>query len=390
MKKLFALILVISFTFGCSERKTYDFKNIDYNDISSLRKAKENYTEELISLNSELEKINSAISNLDENERLQLITVYKIEEEAFKHFIEVQGDIKSRKNLLLLPELNGILKKINVEEGNQVKKGELLAEIDDSGLKNQLSQLELQANLSKIKYNRIKNLWEQKIGSEIKYLEAKTKYQTQQKSVAQLREQLKKTKIFAPFTGSIDEITANTGSNLIAGLTPIIRIVDLDDLYTEADVPEKYSGTVKTGIPVTVEIPMLGKSYETIIRQAGNFIKPNNRSFRIEAPILNQDKTIKLNLTTKLKINDYSNPKSILIPLRILKEDAKGNFYVFKLNRTEKENVFISKKVFINVGRNDGDKIEIINGLSEKDIIVDEGAERIQENQKVKIAQTNL
>ncbi len=387
MKKLFVLILVV--TFSCSERKSYDLKNIDYNDLSDLREINKNINEELISLNSELEKINSAISELDENERLQLITIYKIKQESFKHFIEVQGDIKSRKNLLLLPELNGILKKIYVEEGTQVNKGQILAEIDDSGLKNQLSQLKLQAELSKIKFNRIKNLWEQKIGSEIEYLEAKTIYKTQQKSVAQLKEQLKKAKIFAPFTGSIDEIIANTGSNLIAGLTPIFRIVNLDNVYTEADVPEKYLQTVKTGTPLIVEIPMLGKSYETIIKQAGNFIKPNNRSFRIEAPISNQDRSVKLNLTTKLKINDYSNPKSILIPLRILKEDSKGNFYVFKLIKTEKENVFISKKVFIDVGKDNGNKIEIINGLSDGDIIINEGGERIQDGQKVKLAKIN-
>ncbi|MEE3035119.1 MAG: efflux RND transporter periplasmic adaptor subunit [Bacteroidota bacterium] len=387
MKKLFVLILVV--TFSCSERKSYDLKNIDYNDLSDLREINKNINEELISLNSELEKINSAISELDENERLQLITIYKIKQESFKHFIEVQGDIKSRKNLLLLPELNGILKKIYVEEGTQVNKGQILAEIDDSGLKNQLSQLELQAELSKIKFNRIKNLWEQKIGSEIEYLEAKTIYKTQQKSVAQLKEQLKKAKIFAPFTGSIDEIIANTGSNLIAGLTPIFRIVNLDNVYTEADVPEKYLQTVKTGTPLIVEIPMLGKSYETIIKQAGNFIKPNNRSFRIEAPISNQDRSVKLNLTTKLKINDYSNPKSILIPLRILKEDSKGNFYVFKLIKTEKENVFISKKVFIDIGKDNGNKIEIINGLSDGDIIINEGGERIQDGQKVKLAKIN-
>ncbi len=387
MKKLFVLILVV--TFSCSERKSYDLKNIDYNDLSDLREINKNINEELISLNSEFEKINSAISELDENERLQLITIYKIKQESFKHFIEVQGDIKSRKNLLLLPELNGILKKIYVEEGTQVNKGQILAEIDDSGLKNQLSQLELQAELSKIKFNRIKNLWEQKIGSEIEYLEAKTIYKTQQKSVAQLKEQLKKAKIFAPFTGSIDEIIANTGSNLIAGLTPIFRIVNLDNVYTEADVPEKYLQTVKTGTPLIVEIPMLGKSYETIIKQAGNFIKPNNRSFRIEAPISNQDRLVKLNLTTKLKINDYSNPKSILIPLRILKEDSKGNFYVFKLIKTEKENVFISKKVFIDIGKDNGNKIEIINGLSDGDIIINEGGERIQDGQKVKLAKIN-
>ena len=384
MKKLFALIIITLFTSSCSERKSYD-----YNNISDLREAKKNYNEELISLNSELKKINSAISELDENERLQLITVYKIKQESFKHFIEVQGDIKSRKNLLLLPELNGILKKIYVQEGTQVNKGQILAEIDDSGLKNQLSQLELQAELSKIKFNRIKNLWEQKIGSEIEYLEAKTIYKTQQKSVAQLKEQLKKAKIFAPFKGSIDEIIANTGSNLIAGLTPIFRIVNLDNIYTEADVPEKYLQTVKTGTPLIVEIPMLGKSYETIIRQAGNFIKPNNRSFRIEAPISNKDRSVKLNLTTKLKINDYSNPKSILIPLRILKEDAKGNFYVFKLIKTEKQNVFISKKVFIDIGKDDGNKIEVITGLLDGDIIIDEGGERIQDGQKVKLAKIN-
>ena len=282
MKKLFALIIIISFNLSCSESKNDSIKNIDYNNISELRLAKENYRDQLNSLNNELEKINSALSELDQNERLQIITAYKIKRESFNHFIEIQGNIKSRKNLILLPELNGILKKIYVKEGSQVNQGDLLAEIDDSGLKNQLSQLELQAELSEIKFNRIKNLWEQKIGSEIEYLEAKTIYKTQQKSVAQLQEQVKKTKIFAPFKGSIDEIISNTGSNLITGLTPILRIVNLENLYIEADVPEKYSKTVKTGIPLFVDIPMIEKTYKTQINQVGNFINPNNRSFRIE------------------------------------------------------------------------------------------------------------
>ena len=390
MKKLFILIIAVSLTFSCTESKNNDIKNIDYNDISDLRIAKESYNDKLTSLNNELNKINSAISKLDENERLQIITIYKIKQEPFNHFIEIQGDIKSRKNLILLPELNGILKNLYIEEGDKVNEGDLLAEIDDSGLKNQLSQLELQAELSRIKFNRIKNLWEQKIGSEIEYLEAKTIYKTQQKIVSQLKEQLKKTKIFAPFKGSIDEIISNTGSNLIAGLTPILRIVNLENLYIEADVPEKYSRTIKNGISLIVNVPMIEKSYETKIKQVGNFINPSNRSFRIEAPIINLDKALKLNLTTKLKINDYSNPKSILIPLRILKEDANGNFYVFKLVETEKDNIFISEKVFITVGEDDGNKIEITNGLSDGDIIIDEGAERIQDNQKVKIAQTSL
>ena len=155
MKKLFILIIAVSLTFSCTERKNNDIKNIDYNDISDLRIAKESYNEKLTSLNNELDKINSAISKLDENERLQIITIYQIKEEPFNHFIEVQGDIKSRKNLILLPELNGILKNLYVEEGGQVNEGDLLAEIDDSGLKNQLSQLELQAELSRIKFNRI-------------------------------------------------------------------------------------------------------------------------------------------------------------------------------------------------------------------------------------------
>ena len=260
----------------------------------------------------------------------------------------------------------------------------LLAHIDDAGLRSQLEQLEIQTALSKTKLERIRRLWDQKIGAEINMLEAKTMYESKLKSITQLKKQIEKTEIRAPFSGIIDEITANTGTNLMPGQTPVMRIVNLDKMYTEANVPERYLKSIKIGTEAIIEIPILGREYKSTIRQTGNFINPNNRSFRVEAPLVNSDNLTKPNLTSKLKILDYSNQEAILIPLRIIKENAKSESYVYRLKADQKEGVYLTDQVFLKLGKKTQDRVEILEGLNPGDLIVDEGASIVENNQRVK------
>ena len=266
----------------------------------------------------------------------------------------------------------------------RLKKGKILAKIDDAGLKNQLEQLQIQTNLSKITYERTKRLWDQNIGSEMNLLQAKTKYESQLKTIAQLKKQLQRTQILAPFSGTIDEIVANTGANLMPGQTPVMRIVNLKKMYTEASVPERYIEQIKKGTSAIVKIPMLDREYQTTVRQTGNFINPNNRSFRVETLLPNPDEMIKPNLNCKLKINDYSNPEALMIPLRIIKENARGEKYVFKLKLDGKDQVYLTKQVFLQLGKNSMDKIEVLEGIQAGDLLVDEGAIIVENNQRVK------
>ena len=386
MKKIIYILCFSGLLAACSSDRSVSATDlIAAKDLDGLKALKDEKTKNLNTLKLELNQINTAILDLDPSEKLPLVSAIELQPENFDHFVEIQANIKTRQNVLLYPEFNGILKKIYVQEGQKVKKGKLLAQIDDAGLRNQLEQLQIQAELSKTSYERIQRLWDQNIGSEMELLKAKTAYQAQQKAIAQLKKQLERTQILAPFSGTIDEIVANTGANLMPGQTPVIRIVNLQNMYSEASVPESYLTQIKKGTAATVVIPMLRKNIETTIRQTGNFINPNNRSFRVEAPLDNPDEMIKPNLSCKLSINDYSNPQALMVPLQVIKENANGEKYIYKLIPIGKDHVFQTQQVFVKLGKKGHDKIEILQGLQAGDRIVDEGANIVENNQRVKI-----
>ena len=385
MKKIIHTLYIITFAIGCSgDRSITTSDLIRAKDLNGLKTQKEQKLKILNALKAELNQINDAISDLDPSEKLALISVFEVKPENFDHYIEIQANIKTRQNVLLYPEYSGTLKKIYVEEGQEVKKGKLLAQIDDAGLKNQLEQLQIQTALSKTTYERTQRLWDQNIGAEMQLLKAKAAYESQLKNIAQLKKQLQRTRILAPFSGTIDEIVSNTGANLLPGQTPVMRIVNLKKMYTEASVPERYLSQIKKGTTATVKIPMLDREYTTTVRQTGNFINPNNRSFRVETPLPNSDEMIKPNLSCRLKINDYSNPEALMIPLRIIKENAVGKKYIFKLNPDGKDQVYRTKQVFIKLGKKSIDKVEILEGIQAGDLLVDEGAIIVENNQRIK------
>ena len=385
MKKIIHTFYIIAFAVGCSgDRSITTSDLIRAKDINGLKTQKEQKLKILNALKAELNQINDAISDLDPSEKLALISILEVKPENFDHYVEIQANIKTRQNVMLYPEYSGTLKKIYVEEGQEVKKGKLLAQIDDAGLKNQLEQLQIQTALSKTTYERTQRLWDQNIGAEMQLLKAKAAYESQLKNIAQLKKQLQRTRILAPFSGTIDEIVTNTGANLLPGQTPVMRIVNLKKMYTEASVPERYLSQIKKGTTATVKIPMLDREYQTTVRQTGNFINPNNRSFRVETPLPNSDEMIKPNLSCRLKINDYSNPEALMIPLRIIKENAVGKKYIFKLNPDGKDQVYRTKQVFIKLGKKSTDKVEILEGIQAGDLLVDEGAIIVENNQRVK------
>ncbi|MBT4825570.1 MAG: efflux RND transporter periplasmic adaptor subunit [Bacteroidetes bacterium] len=385
MKKIIYSLCLTSIFLACSGDQAASTQDlIASKNLKGLKTQKEKKLKSLNALKLELNQINTAISDLDPSEKLALISMFEVKPENFEHYIDIQANIKTRQNVLLYPEYNGTLKRVYVAEGQKVKKGKLLAQIDDAGLKNQLEQLEIQAKLSKTTYERTQRLWDQNIGSEMQLLQTKANYESQLKSIAQLKKQLQRTQILAPFSGTIDEIVANTGANLLPGQTPVMRIVNLQQMYTEASVPERYLREVKKGTSAKVSIPMLDREYSTTIRQTGNFINPNNRSFRVETPLPNPDEMIKPNLSCKLKINDYSNPQALMIPLRIVKENALGKKYIFKLKPDGKDQVYRTQQIFVQLGKKSSDKIEVLEGLQAGDLLVDEGATIVENNQRVK------
>jgi RND family efflux transporter MFP subunit len=370
----------------CSQQSTEssDKSLIEDNDLAELITKRTYYTKQINDLSLELENINSAIDALGGTEKRQLITAFKSKKQPFEHQLEVQANIKTRQNVLIYPEFAGRLIKLKVEEGQKVKKGTLLAIIEDAGLKDQLDQIKLQLDLTKTTFERTKRLWDQKIGSEMMYLEAQTRYKASKKQVSQIRQQLAKTKIYAPFNGVIDEIPARLGSNLIPGVTPVLRIVNLNSMFAESDVPENYLPNITKGSKATVTIPALNLVQKTQVHQTGNFISATNRTFRVEARLENPEGIIKPNLNARLSIIDYYNPEAIMIPLRVIRENANGQPYVFILSNPEKDNGYTTEKRMIVLGKSKEEMIEILEGVEIDELIADEGVSLLVSNQKVK------
>ena len=385
MKKVILLISLSLLLSNCGQNneKKDDNSSIP-NNLESLQSKKDELTAKINTVNLELDKINAAIEKMRINEKRVLITALDLKTVNFEHTIEIQANIKTRQNLDLYPEFVGKLNRVFIKEGQSVKKGALLAKIDDAGLQEQLDQIKLQLDLAKTTFERTERLWNQKIGSEMMYLEAKTRFEGQKKQLDQMKRQLAKTKIYAPFNGTIDQIFSNEGANVAPGITPILRIVNLNKMYVEADVPENYLTSITKGSKARVQIPVLGKSQSTLIRQIGNYIRPSNRTFRVEASLENPNKEIKPNLNAKLSIIDYINPEAIMVPRRAVRSNSQGQNYVFILSNPEGENKFIASKQFVQLGKTKNEMIEIIKGVSIGDLLIDEGVSLLEPNQKVK------
>lgn len=385
MKNIFSLIILILFLASCENNKNQSVEDIlDTNDLEQIRKKKSELDSDQQELAVQLKQLETKIKELDPQEKVPLITTFVVKEEVFKHFVELQGNVNTKQNLIIFPEYSGILTHVYVKDGQRVNKGQILAKIDDGGLSQQIAQLQIQADLAKTTFERQERLWNQKIGSEIQYLQTKSTYEAQQEAVNQLQQQIGKTIVHAPFSGIIDDVITEQGSVVTLGQSQLFRIVNLKDMYIEINVPEGYISNVIPGKDVQVDFPVLGKTINSKVRQAGNFINPANRTFKIEVAIPNKDKTIKPNLTAKLKINDYTNEKAILIPQSIISENAEGQQYVYTII-DKIENKAKAKRVIIETGKTQGDFIEVLSGLENGNEIIEEGARSVKDGQEVKI-----
>lgn len=376
--------LIVLLLIGCGKEETTVESVIASNDVKVIRAKKKELTDQQKALITKIEQLEAAIDKIDPNKKVPLVTAFKVKDTLFNHYIELQGSLQTKQNLVLTPEFSGILTNVYVKEGQYVKKGQALAKIDDGGLSQQLSQLEIQTQLTKTTFERQERLWNQKIGSEIQFLQAKTNYEAQQKAVSQLKSNLNKTVITAPFSGTIDEIITEKGSVVSPGVSQILRIVNLNQMYVQVDVPERYISTVKKGTNTLVEIPVIGKSYPSKVKQASSFINPTNRTYSIDVSVPNKEKLIKPNLTARLKITDYNNEKAILIPQNLISENAEGTQYVYTIDKNSKSETIAAQKV-IETGKSQGSLVEVTKGISSGDLLIEEGARSVKNEQPVEV-----
>ncbi|MDG2491328.1 MAG: efflux RND transporter periplasmic adaptor subunit [Flavobacteriaceae bacterium] len=385
MKKLFALFTLLLFIqCGSSDKKTVA-EIISEGTLEEIQVLKTTHVKTINQLKKELDQLNQVIESNDQTQKFALVGSIELKEESFNHYVSFQGSIDSDKNILIYPEIPGLLKHVHVKEGQKIKKGTLLAEISDSGLIDQLEQLQLQLKLAKTTFKRQEALWNQKIGSEIQFLQAQTNYFSLEKSVSQMKDQVAKIRITAPFDGIIDHIVADQGSNLAPGMTPVLRIVNLDQMKVTAEIPEIHISNIKTNTSAKIYVPVINAEYNETVNSVGNFINPNNRSFRVEISINNKNGTLKPNMTAEIEVNDYGNPNAILVPIKNILENQDGASYVYKLVPEEaSKNIYKAIKTFVKLGSTTDNKVEILEGLEAGDRIVEDGIRLVKDQQLVK------
>ena len=387
MKNIYLLIIITVFLNSCSNKKEPSLEEVlATNDVELLKSRKSEIDAKLEELTLDLNQLNNKLSVLNKDRNTPLITTIRTSEQKFNHFIELQGNVKTKQNVLVYPEMPGILNKVYVKEGQKVKKDQILATIDDGGLSQQLLLLKSNEQLAKTTFERQKRLWDQKIGSEIQYLQAKTSYDSQKNATKQLKKQLGKFTIRAPFSGIIDDVFKEKGTVVAPGPgAELFRIINLSNMYIETDVPESYISSIKKNKMVEVNFPILGRSYDSSIRQVGNFINPSNRTFRIEVGIPNLDGEIKPNLTAKLRLNDYSNSNAILIPQSIISENGKGQQFIYVVKDNKEKNQVYAERLVIETGKTNGDFIEVTKNLDANVEVILEGARSVNNGQVVKV-----
>lgn len=389
MKKLILLILTIVFIISCSQK---DAKSVDAviesGNLEAMKAKKEKVLASYDSIAGVLGKLDDAIALKDTLKRFPLVTTITINDTLFEHFIDVQGNVETSQNILIYPEYQGLLTRVYVKEGQRVTKGQLLAKIDDGGLSSQVSQMETQYELARTTFERQERLWNQKIGSEIQYLQAKSNMEAMQSSVNQMKSQLGRTAVHAPFSGEIDKIITEQGQVVAPGAQALMRIVNLSNMYVKASVPENYISTIVKGSKVNVAFPALNKKVKGTIRNVGNFINPNNRTFEVEIDVPNKDKMIKPNLMAKLEINNYSNESAKMIPGNVIQENSKGEKYVFVLSEVNNDEAKVTRKL-IETGEKYKGRIEVLSGLQAGETIVSAGALTLNDGATVKIKTTN-
>lgn len=375
MKKISLLIIVATLAFSCG-------KEAKKSSLEELNAQKTTLTTKIDSLNTLLKSVETEISKLDSDKNIQTITALPVKNDVFKHFLEIQGVAKANKNIEISPELGGTVTAILVKEGQKVQTGQLLIQLDDSSIRNSINELNTQLSLAKTTFERQERLWNQKIGSEMQYLQAKAQKESLENNLSSLRTQSRKMRITAPFGGVVDEIFPRLGE-LTSPQMPAVRLLNLDNMYVEADVTETYLPIVKEGTETLVHFTSINKEINSKISQVGNYINPANRSFKIRINIDNKDQSIKPNLLADIKIVDFET-KGIIIPATLVQQDQNGNNYVFTVVTENNEQKVVRNIITITNEYNH--EVFVSAGLKENDTLVNAGARFVKDGDIVKIS----
>jgi RND family efflux transporter MFP subunit len=355
----------------------------EQSELETKKAELEGLQQEASSIQTKILQLESEIASLDpefasQNKKSVLITTASAQRANLEHFVEVTGSVLSKKNVVISAETGGRILEIPAIEGMRVTRGSVLARVDSESIQRNIDELETSLELATMLFEKQKRLWDQEIGTEVQYLEAKNRKEGLERNLASLKTQLDKTIIRAPFTGTIETVDVRLGELVQPGM-PMFQFVGESDLFIEADVSEAYVGVLSKGDSVQISFPSIGESLKTRVSSVGAIINPNNRTFKVEVFLPNM-KMVKPNMLTVMKIKDYENDDSVIVPNHLILSDNKGD-YVYIVQDG------VAKKTYVKRGKTFNDNAEILEGLQGNETLVDKGFREVGDNFNVNIAQ---
>jgi len=342
-------------------------------ELENLKKKRTELETQIATLEDEIKRSGADTSK----EKSLEVGVEPVTPKIFKTYIEVQGRIDADENVSLSSGMPGTITQINVKVGDEVTKGQTLAETDARAIQQQMSDLQTNLDLVNQVFQKQKNLWDQKIGTEIQYLQAKTNKESLEKKMGTLQEQVRMSKIVSPINGTVDAVNIKVGQAVAPGI-PAINVINFSNLKVKAEVAETYAARVKKGNEVLVVFPDMNDSINTKVNYASRAINPLNRTFGVEV-VLDNSKEYHPNMVTKLKINDFSSPAPVVVvPVKYIQRGTTEN-YVFVAKKGK-----ATKKV-IKTGREYSGLAEVVSGLEAGDLLITAGYDLVNDGDAVTV-----
>ncbi|WP_428667562.1 efflux RND transporter periplasmic adaptor subunit [Runella sp.] len=376
MKAQYIILLAATlFVTACGGEKKPNTLAEKKEALAKLKADSKALTEKITSLETELK---AADPSMKAAEKVIPVVTTALQPKSFKSFIEIQGTVETKNTATATPRMAGTYTTVYVKEGQSVKAGQLLAKIDNAILRDQIAALKQQMELANTVYEKQKSLWDQKIGTEIQFLQAKSNKESLEKNLAVLTTQIDMYNVYAPINGAVEKVLAKTGEIAAPGM-PLANIVNLGSLKATANVPDTYLSNIKMGDAVKVNLPDVNREINARVTFISKLVNPANRTFKIEASIPTTN-DIKPNMLSVLHIADINKASALVIKQNYIQSTEFGDVvYVAETEGNKK--VARSRKIKTGVSYNG--EIEITEGLKAGDLIVTEGYQDLVDGQVI-------
>lgn len=377
MKRIVLLIaLVPFFVVSCGEKE-------NDNSLAGKKEQLANLKKEVASLTGQMKKLETEIAALDtaaaSEIKVKTVVASPVQPETFRHFVSVQGMLESEENLMVSSKTPGMITSIRVKEGDYVSQGQVLCTLDDEILRKSIDEVKTNLSSVTLLYDKQKALWDQKIGTEIQYINLKNQKEGLENRLATLKSQLSQSNVTAPFSGVIDNVIARQGTMASPGV-PLMQLVNTNGLKASAKVPDSYVSYVKMGDMVKVTFPDLNKTIDATVSYVGRIVDPLSRTFKIEVNIKGGSPELKPNLLAMIQINDKTVDKAIVIEENIIQPTENGKI-VFVTGEEKGKKVARLKTVTTGLSYNG--KVEIISGLTTGETLITDGYQDLVDNQPI-------